>query len=134
MSIDKAIENIKSIKLRGGIFGKTTLLLMVLTIGVCTVSFKSQFWWLTLALMFPLMGIVFYALKRSFDFASSNPHAAIMEGAELLQHERIVHASKEQGLLMPGPPATEVPMPQLIEATVIDQDQPPTEGIDKEAN
>lgn len=128
MSIDKAIESIKTTRLRGGIFGKTTLLLMVLTIGVCTVSFKSAFWWLTLALMLPLMGIVFYALKRSFDFASNNPHAAIMDGAELLQHERIVHASKDQGFFVPGPPTAESPLPQLIEATDLEQDAPPTEG------
>ena len=61
MSIDKAIENIKSIRLVGGIFGKTTLAVIVIAICVSAVALKSSIWWLTLSLMLPLMGIVFYA-------------------------------------------------------------------------
>ena len=101
------------------------MLLMIVTIGVCAVAFKSEFWWLTLALIIPLMGIIFYALKRSFDFANSHPYAAIMEGAELLQHEKILHASKTDGLILPSPPITEVPAPKLLDKAQVD-DSPPT--------
>lgn len=128
MSIDRAIENLKSIRLRGGIFGKTTLLLIVLTFCVSAVALKSSIWGVVLALMFSLMGIVLYALKRSFDFATSNPHAAIMDGAEFLQHERIVHATKDQGLLLGDSPTTETPALQLPALSPAEVDEPPTLG------
>jgi hypothetical protein len=131
VSIDKAIESLKSVRLRGGVFGKVTLLLIVLAIGVCTVAFKSDLWGLTLGLMLPLMGIVFYALKRTFDFAEANPQAAVMEGAELLHHEKILHAAKGQGLLLPEAPVDEAPEPILLEAAVVEPDAPPTDEADE---
>lgn len=124
MSFDKAIENLKSVRLKGGIFGKTTLLLIVLAVCVSAVALKSDHWWLTLALMLPLFGVFVYGLKRSFDFAFSNPHAAIMDGAEFLQHERIVHATKEAGILIGEAPTTEIPILQLPEIDPEERDLP----------
>jgi len=112
MSVDKAIESIKKVKLRGGIFGKTTLLLVVLVVGVCVVAFKASVPWVALALVLPLMLLVFYALKRSFDFAHAHPYVAAMEGGELLQHERIVHSAKGLGVI----PASTV----VVEDTYVD--------------
>jgi hypothetical protein len=128
MSIDKAIENLKSVRLKGGIFGKTTLLLIVLAVCVSAVALKSNLWWLTLALMLPLIVVVLYALKRSFDFASDNPHAAIMDGAELLQHERIVYAVKDIGILIGEAPTTEMPIQQIPEIDPGEQDLPEDNG------
>lgn len=130
MSFDKAIENLKSVRLKGGIFGKTTLLLIVLVVSVSGVALKSSLWWLTLALMLPLIGVVVYALKRSFDFASSNPHAAIMDGAEFLQHERIVHSAKDVGIFIGESPTTETPMLQL--PAIDPEEQDPPEGIEQQ--
>lgn len=128
MSIDKAIDSLKSVRLKGGIFGKTTLLLIVLAVCVSAVALKSSIWWLTLALMLPLILVVTYALKRSFDFASTNPQAAIMDGAEFLQHERIVHATKDLGLLVSESPTTENPTFQIPEITQAEQDEPESGG------
>jgi hypothetical protein len=129
MSIDKAIENLRTVRLRGGIFGKTAMVCIILIIGVSAVAFKSTFWWLTLLLMFGLMGIVFYALKRSFDFAANNPYAAIMEGAQLLQHERIVHASKNQGIIPSSPSVAEAPyLPQGV-TDALEHDPPKVDDV-----
>ena len=95
------LESIKAIKLTGGIFGKTSLLLIVLCVCVAAVAFKIDVWWVQLALMLPLMAIIVYALKRNFDFAEKNPQAAIMDGAQLLVHERIVHGRKGHDVLPP---------------------------------
>ena len=51
MDFEKALENIKTIKLTGGIFGKTSLVLIVLTICAAAVSLKVDVWWVPLALM-----------------------------------------------------------------------------------
>ena len=77
---EREIESIKKIKLNGGIFGKAALVLTILIIAVSAVCLRLSAWWLILALMLPMMGIVFYNLKRLMDFAVANPHAAIMEG------------------------------------------------------
>ena len=65
------------------------------------------------------MIIVFYALKRCLDFAEKNPHAAIMDGAEFLVHERIVHGIKGQGELPSSEPTTYDELPQIAEAELI---------------
>ena len=96
MNFEKILESLRTIKLTGGIFGKTSLVLLVLCICVAAVSIKVDVWWVPLALMLPLMGIVLYTLKRCLDFAEKNPHAAIMDGAELLVHDRILHGRKGQ--------------------------------------
>jgi hypothetical protein len=69
VDFERALENLKTIKLTGGIFGKTSLVLIVLAVCAATVSMKVDVWWVPLALMLPLMAIVFYTLKRCLDFA-----------------------------------------------------------------
>ena len=89
-----ALETIKSIRLTGGIFGKTVLLLIVLCLSMAAVSIDSSIWWNSLVLMLTVAALVYYLIKRCFDFAEKFPEAAIMEGAEFLAHERLVHAKK----------------------------------------
>ena len=67
---------------------------------------------MALVLMIPLMLMVFYALKRCLDFAETNPHAAIMDGAELIVHEKLMFAQKNE------------PNAPLLEATVVDHNPP----------
>ncbi|MDF3980452.1 hypothetical protein P3W23_00360 [Luteibacter sp. PPL554] len=118
--LEKEIESLKKIKLHGGMVGKATLLCIVLILGVSAVCFKASLWWLTIPLMVLMMGIVFYTLKRLFDFADAHPHAAIMDGAELLQHERLSQASKD-GVILQLTPAVDHPVQELgYEADIAD--------------
>ena len=138
MDFDKALENLKTIKLTGGIFGKTSLVLIVLVVCSAAVSIKVDVWWVPLALMLPAMGIAFYTLKRCLDFAESNPHAAIMDGAELLVHERIIHGRKGQDVLPDLPLAMDHEPPQILPQE-LDRPDPvplaaPLPRHDKEAN
>jgi hypothetical protein len=94
MNFDKALESVKKVKLKGGIFGKTSLIVIVLCVCVTAVSMKVGTWWFALILMLPMMGLVFYSLKRVLDFAEKNPQAVIMDGAEFLVHEQIIHGIK----------------------------------------
>ena len=95
MDFEKALESVKTIKLTGGVFGKTSLVLVIMCICVTAITIKIGIWWFSLILALPMLGLVFYALKRVFDFADQNPQAAIMDGAELLVHEKIVHGMKD---------------------------------------
>lgn len=96
MDIPKALERLKSINFKGGIFGKTTIILVVLCICVSAVCIATGVWWMALVLILPLMAMVFYTIRRCFDFAENHPEAAIMEGAEFLMHERLLFAQKHQ--------------------------------------
>lgn len=125
MDFEKALESIKTIKLTGGIFGKTSLLLMVLCICVSAVAIKLGSIWFSFIFMGALIGIVFYALKRCLDFAENNPQAAIMDGAELLVHERLVHGTKSAGPHEPRNPTIEHEAPRLPPEEVFAEDIPP---------
>jgi len=94
----RALMRLQSVKLSGGMFGKITSLLLAITICITVICVFSSIWWLSLVLVFPLLLIVFYTLKRCFDFADKNPEAAIMEGAELLIHEKMMFAQKKQAI------------------------------------
>ena len=134
MSFDKALESIKSVRLTGGIFGKTTLLLVVLSICAAAVSIKTGTWWIPLVLMLPVIGISFYALKRCFDFAERNPQAAIMDGADLLIHERLIHEMKGNVVVPIEGVTVDHPQPQ-IEAEEVAQDDPaPQAAIESSPN
>ena len=61
---------------------------------MAAVSIDSSIWWNSLVLMLTVAALVYYLIKRCFDFAEKFPEAAIMEGAEFLAHERLVHAKK----------------------------------------
>lgn len=113
MGFEKAIETIQGIKLTGGVFGKTTLLLIVLCVSIVVISVKIGTWWFALLLMIPMMGIVLYSLKRVLDFAEKNPQAAIMDGAQLLIHERIIQGTKGSEEFVPIP-TIDVEDPPLI--------------------
>lgn len=110
---DKVLDNLRTIKLTGGIFGKTSLVLIFLILSATFVSSKVEVWWVPLVLMLPAMGIVVYILKRCLDFEELNPQAAIMDGAELLVHERITHERKGQDFLPDQPLVMDHPPPQI---------------------
>jgi hypothetical protein len=126
LNFEKVLESIKTIKLTGGIFGKTSLLLIVLCVCVAAVSLKVDVWWVPLALMLPLMALVAYALKRCLDFAEKNPQAAIMDGAELLVHERITQAIKGHDSIPSLPPTIDHEVPALRHEDIEAEDAPPS--------
>lgn len=130
MNFEKALESIKTIKLTGGIFGKTILLLVVFCICLTAITLKVGTWWFALILMIPLMSLVFYFLKRCLDFAESNPQAAIMDGSEFLVHERIVYGRKGEEVLPAFEVTVDHELPKISEAEVISEDPSPTAAIE----
>ena len=134
MDFDKALESIKTIKLTGGIFGKTSKVLIVLCVCVAVVVIKTDSLLFAFFCMAALLGIVIYALKRVLDFAEKNPQAAIMEGAELLVHERLVHGSKGAGTHEPINLTTEHDVPILSDTEVFTEDAHPTDEDSSQTN
>lgn len=121
---EKIFESLKAVKLHGGVFGKTSLICIALIVGVSTVCLKIGVGWIALVLMILMMFVVIYAIKRLMDFAEDNPFAAIMDGAELLQHERIVHETKQQGRVEHLTPTLDHLPNALDKSSDFDIDQP----------
>ena len=119
--LDQIFKNLKGIKLKGGIFGKVCLLLVVMTVCLAVVCVKNDVWWIPLALLLPFMGIILYALKRCFDFAERNPVAAIVDGAELVAYEHATQGRKGHENLPLASPVidhqiTPLPSQEILEA------------------
>ena len=124
MNLEKGLETIKSIRLTGGIFGRTILLLVVLCVAMTAVSIKVDSWWFSLTFMVLMFGLTTYVLKRCLDFAERNPQAAIMESADFLVHEKIVHGMKGERDVLPFAGRIDHPQP-LLNSSEVNQDDPP---------
>ena len=130
----KALESITTIKLTGGVFGKISPVLIALCICVTTIVVQIGSSWLAFLGVGALLVIVGYALKRVFDFAEKNPQAAIMDGAELLVHERLVHGSKGAGTHEPINLTTEHEVPSLSDTEVFTEDAHPIDEDSSQTN
>ncbi|MHB1528579.1 MAG: hypothetical protein ACYCXT_03965 [Acidiferrobacteraceae bacterium] len=112
-NFDRAIEGLTKIKLPGGVVGRVTLTLMVVSLAFVAIAWSGRNIWLSAAALGLSFILAFVMLWRLINFADRNPQAALFEGSEFLLHEQIVHASK----LIPIPlsEATVQVQPEAIE-------------------
>jgi hypothetical protein len=129
--IPESIRILAALRPRGGIFTTTIYLLIVLSVCVTVIGVVLKLWWLILALMAPLFALVFYVMRRLFNFTDKNPLAAVMEGAQLLQLEEMRQGKKGQEDLSASPSTIEHEAPTIPEAEVTAPDPPPP-GIGSE--
>jgi hypothetical protein len=110
----RVFQNLTALRLTGGIYRQTTYLLVVLCICVSAVCVAARLWWVILPLMAALFGLVFYALRRNFAFAESQPFAAVMEGPELLRLEELQRGQKDSHILAVSPPTIDHEPPREV--------------------
>jgi hypothetical protein len=127
--LQEAFRSLASVKLGGGAFKATIYLLIALSVCVTAVCIVLKLWWLILELMILLFALVFYTIKRLFDFSGKHPFAAIMEGGELLRFKEMRQGKKGQEDLHGSPPTIEHEGPQIPEAEAATPDPPPQPGI-----
>jgi uncharacterized protein (DUF58 family) len=111
------------IRFRGGIFGKMTMLLIVLIVCVSAVALKLGGWF-ALALLLAVVALLWYALKRLFDFANSFPAVAVLDGRELIDYAKVVEARKGVSAIRPGTPVLDHAPPPMITSDDEEPDQP----------
>ena len=131
---EKLFHSLTTLRLTGGIFTKTIYLLIVLSICVTVISVVLKLWWLSLVLMLLLFGLIFYAMRRLFDFTDRYPLAAIMEGPELLRLEEMRQGKKGQENLSLSPPTIEHEAPPIPDTEAGAPDPPPQLGIGADQN
>ena len=93
-NFDHAIDGLSKVTLRGGVVGKVTFAVTLISIALASIAWTAQNIWLSAAALSMVFILAFTMLWRLINFADRNPQAALLEGAEFLVHEQIVHASK----------------------------------------
>lgn len=110
---DRALEGLIKVTLRGGLVGKVTFSVVVVSLAMATIAWSVKNLWLSLGALAAVFLLAFVMLWRLINFADRNPQAALLEGAEFLMHEQIVHATKSNPTL--SAEATVQVQPEAIE-------------------
>jgi hypothetical protein len=97
--ISKWIEGATKIKFSGGVVGKVSFVLVAALVVTGVISWKAEIWWIPIAALAVVVIILFVALKLIW-FAEKHPHAALLEGAELLTWHQMEMAQKGKGILI----------------------------------
>jgi hypothetical protein len=96
--LQKWIAGAQKIKLPGGVVGKVSLVLVVALIAVAVICAKAPIWWISVVGLVVIVGVLLVAWKL-IAFAEKHPHAALLEGAELLIWQSREMAQKGKGVL-----------------------------------
>lgn len=94
MNLEKLFSSLTKIKFSGGVFGKNGLLLIFFVVAAAAVAIKADTDSARLAIFLCAGAVVAYGIKRAFDFAENHPHAAILDGSEIIKHAQIVYGRK----------------------------------------
>lgn len=127
-NFDKAIEGLSKVTLKGGVVGKVTLSVIVVALSCALIAWSVRNVWLSAAALAVVCLISFTMLWRLISFADRHPQAALLEGAEFLVHQQIVHASKTTPVVALVETAPMQPEPVLGSAANPQIAQQPDEG------
>lgn len=92
--LEKALEKVSAVKLPGGVVGKVSLVLIVLSICIGGLAAFSKNDWIVGGGIAAIFLLAFPIVWRLINFADRNPQAALLEGAEFLIHQRILLGTK----------------------------------------
>lgn len=112
-NFDRAIDGLSKVTLRGGVVGKVTFSVVLVSMAIAAVAWVVPNIWISAVSLAMIFTLTFVMLWRLINFADRHPQAALLEGAEFLVHEQIVHATKT----LPSLPASQVEQvqPETIE-------------------
>lgn len=98
-NIDRAIEGVSKVTLRGGLVGKITFSVVIISIAIAAMVWSVSNIWITGMGMLMVFALAVLAIIKLTNFADRNPQAALLEGAEFLLHQQIIHATKAESKL-----------------------------------
>src|SRR5215471_12681541 len=116
--LEGILQNISKIKLRGGVVGKVTIAVMVVSLALAGISWTVHNIWISLLALVLVFALAFTLLWRLITFADRNPQAALFEGAEFLVHEQLRFGTKAEPSMVIE--ATDRAQPQPIEGPAAD--------------
>lgn len=117
-NFDSAINGLSKVTLRGGVVGKVTFAVTFTSLAIAAIAWSVSNIWISAAALCMVFALAFVMLWRLINFADRHPQAALLEGAEFLVHEQIVHAAKSVPVLPPQ--QIEQVQPEAIEGPAAD--------------
>jgi hypothetical protein len=94
--LEGILRNVSKIKLKGGVVGKVSVVLIVVALAMAAIAWSVRVPWISVVALVLLFVLSFVMLWRLVSFADKNPQAALLEGAEFLVHEQITLGTKAQ--------------------------------------
>lgn len=108
------LEKLRETKLRGGIFGQATWLLIVIVVCFSGLAASLHVLWAAVVIVFAVLVTVIYALNRLFNFADKNPLLAIVSGAQAVEHARVTNEAKGIGQISSFSPSASGVYPEVL--------------------
>jgi len=128
-NFDRALEGISKVTLRGGVVGKVSFCVVFVSLALAGIAWSVQNTWVSVGALVGVFVIAFCMLWRLINFADRHPQAALLEGAEFLVHEQIVHASKSDQHITTHSTISVQPEPVEGSAADIELAQLPDEDV-----
>jgi len=94
VDINKMIRNVSEVKLRGGLFAKASIVIIVVSLCIFGIAAFLGNMWVSIGAIVLIFTLAFVIMWRLINFANKNPQAAILEGAQFLVHEQMQLAAK----------------------------------------
>jgi hypothetical protein len=110
MGLDGMLANVSKVKLKGGVVGKVSVVLIVVSLSMAVIAWSVKVPWISAAALGAVFVLSLTMLWRLISFADKNPQAALLEGAEFLRHEELKLGMKGQPQLPPGDDAEAAPL------------------------
>lgn len=95
-SLDKVLQRASQVKLSGGLVGRVCTVLFVACIALGTIGALSKSDLIMGAAIAAIVLLLFPMLWKIITFAENNPGVALLDGAQLLKHEQLRLASKNE--------------------------------------
>lgn len=116
LDIGGLLDKVSKVKLNGGFVGKTSMVIMVVSICFASVGFSSgnDLVKISISAMIFLFASTF--VWKLISFADRHPQAALLEGSEFIIHEQMRMGSKST------PAINVLPSDRLQEASVNDEE------------
>jgi hypothetical protein len=129
--LEKTLQSVASVKLSGGVVGRVCQVVMVVSICFVALAAWSDNLWIKAGGIAAVFLFAFPLLWRAVNFAERNPYAAMLDGGELLLHQRMMLGTKAQPTL-PATPEVTVEETAVTEAVRIG-DGPPQARLEQQA-
>jgi len=98
-NIEGILNNVSKVRLKGGVVGKVSVVLIIVAISMAAISWSVSISWISVLALILIFVLCFVMIWRLISFADRNPQAALLEGAEFLVHEQLLLGSKNEPII-----------------------------------
>jgi len=127
-SIEKIMNKASQVKLSGGLVGRVCTVLFVACICIGAIGVLSRNDWIMGGAVIAILLLAFPMLWRIISFAERHPGVALLDGAQLLKHEQLRLASKQEPEILVVQSSLTEGKPVLVsDEQALLADSPPTE-------